>query len=163
MCFTDEFRLCSCGADQLAEADIGWVLTVQDTSKPTLLAKGKVKAPDPLTRDQAMSKDSVLAKLNARNCFDFDLDSSRMYHLRMRVPGDPLWMDFVCQPGGGFFCQSAGVWTFLIVHPFTKWKTQMDPAACGTLEVLSSSGDSQHVSVAVPVDVAGSAPLVHDD
>ena len=88
MCFTDEFRLCSCGADQLSEADIGWVLTVQNTSFPTLQAKGKVRAPDPLTRDQVMSKDSVLAKLNARNCFDFDLDASRMYRLRMRVPGD---------------------------------------------------------------------------
>ena len=147
MCFTDEFRLCSCDADQLSEADIGWVLTVQNTSLPTLLAKGKVRAPDPLTRDQVMSKDSVLAKLNASNCFDFVLDASRMYHLRMRVPGDPLWMDFVCQSGGG--------WTFLIVHPFTRWIAQMEPAARGTLEVASSSGDSQQATVAV--DAAGSA------
>ena len=160
MCFTDEFRLCSCDADQLSEADIGWVLTVQNTNLPTLLAKGKVRAPDPLTSDQVMSKDSVLAKLNARNCFDFDLDASRMYHLRMRVPGDPLWMDFVYQ-SGGIFCQSASVWTFLIVHPFTKWKTQMEPAARGTLEVVGNSGDSQQATVAV--DAAGSALLVHDD
>jgi hypothetical protein len=161
MCFTDEFRLCSCGADQLSEVDIGWVLTVQNTSKPTLLARGKVRAPEPLTRDQVMSKDSVLAKLNARNCFDFDLDASRMYHLRMRVPGDALWMDFVCHSGG--VCQSAGVWTFLIVHPFTKWKTQMEPAARGTLEVVSSSGDSQHVTVAVDAAGSAAARLVHDD
>jgi len=151
MIFTEEFRLCSSqsSSSALRESELSWILSVQNTSKPTQQPEQLVGyvEPIPLTRIQELNKDSVLNRLNARNCFDFELDAGRMYHLKLRLPeGMPWnhgewcrWLHFVRGAGGA--------WAFLLSDTFAPWALQMQPAARGALEVACSSGNFQRVQV----------------
>jgi hypothetical protein len=127
MCFDDQFRLCSCDAAQLSEADIGWTLTVQNAGKPAAEMMGRCRAPDPLSEDDTMTQEHVVTELNARNCFDFELEAGRMYHARIRVPGSTLWMDCVRDTGGAWAAQQ--------VNGLTRWLPQMESAGQGLLQV----------------------------
>jgi hypothetical protein len=73
-----------------------------------------------------MTVETIETQMNARNCFDFELEAGRKYHARIRAPGSEEFFDFVRD-------EADGVWKFQRLNPFVKWKPQMESVASGTL------------------------------
>ena len=132
MCLDDAFRLCSCDAANLKDKDVGWTLLVVDESKEMLHRKGKVKMPR-FSTDDMRTVESVVAQLNARNCFDFALSPSGDYALRLRFDAgkpDNEWLKFR---------RCTGVWAHDTASPLAGWRTQLVRAGQGTIAPAAAS------------------------
>jgi hypothetical protein len=128
MCLDDAFRLCSCDADSLTPAEIGWVLEVVDPSKPRNTKKGKLKVPS-WASAELMTVENVLAQLNSGTCCDFEVESAQQYYLKICVPSstsDKTWFEFSFIAGRWNHHQNSA--------KFAPWRTQLVPCRQGTVE-----------------------------
>lgn len=132
MCLDDAFRLCSCDADSLAAEEVGWILEAVDLSKPKNTKKGKMRVPE-WARAELQTVDGILAQLNSRACFDFELDTTTQCRLQLRVtPADTTfadskeWLLFLCQNGKWRHLQH--------LDKFAGYRTQLVPCKQGKIE-----------------------------
>ena len=84
MCdLTQDFILCSCGEEDLPNEKIGWILKRKNEALEYMTSKG-MPALNFLTEDQKEVKTSIVQRLNASNCFDFDYEPKNDDFLRIR-------------------------------------------------------------------------------
>eukprot|EP01052_Picozoa_sp_SAG31_P006451 SAG31_NODE_297_length_18175_cov_68.266659_7_plen_349_part_00 len=135
MCFGDELKFCSCDADELSPAEIGWVLKLVDPNKETRSKKGKCLPPPPSSDEEL----SIEKELNIRNCFDFELEPGAMYQLAVRLPqgNSNEAVDLPAAPGGRrwqkFVRKADGTWRHDRGSKFAAWRQQLVPQGSGML------------------------------
>ena len=81
MCAEDQFKLCTCDADKLKESEIGWKL-VEEAGK-----SGRMGRHAPMTYQSTLKETLqwISNKLNSEDVFDFPIDQSKHYILKIRI------------------------------------------------------------------------------
>jgi hypothetical protein len=125
MCdLTQEFILCSCGEENLADEKVGWIL--KRTNEDLLYETRKgMPAVNFLTEDQKEVQVSIVQRLNSSNCFDFDYEPQNDDFLRIKTSQNKrIWYAF------RFYY---GEWMEDNSTSYDGWKSQLENHKIGKI------------------------------
>ncbi len=123
MCqFNDNFKLCSCDAEELNAEEIDWILERINPENPLRHRRGKASIPR-YNQEEQQQLDAIVSILNQRNCFDFDFQAMENDRLRLKI--NQQFYAFRFQEGQWELDKST------ILH---AWRTQLEPYKSGKME-----------------------------